>query len=74
MLKAFPDGLTVTELAKHTGIARGHVVTGTRAMSDIYIDRWVLAGRPKTVKGVSMPVYLPVYVAVEIPQDCPAPE
>jgi hypothetical protein len=34
-------------------------------MVDVYIDRWT---KPK--KGVK---YVPVYIAIKIPEDCPAP-
>jgi len=59
------EGLTAKELSIHVGMQADNVTQSVRTMPDVYVDRWT---KPK--KGVK---YVPIYIAVKIPEDCPAP-
>ena len=59
------EGLTASEIAKYANMQSDNVTQSIRTMMDVYIDRWT---KPK--KGVK---YVPVYIAIKIPEDCPAP-
>ncbi len=66
VLRAAPDGMTVPEInnALHLPPSHRHtqVYSSIKRMPDVYIDRWT-----------SFPVAA-VYVAVEVPPNCPKPE
>jgi hypothetical protein len=64
LLKA-EDGLTRKQLCEQTGIADYSIRAAVKAMPDVYIDRWLN-------KGNAAP--RPVYMAVEVPEDCPRPK
>jgi DNA-binding transcriptional regulator GbsR (MarR family) len=64
LLKA-EDGLTRKELCEQTGIADYSIRAAVKAMPDVYIDRWLN-------KGSGAP--RPVYMAVEVPENCPRPK
>lgn len=64
-LKSHPDGLTATEISEHTGKDRSAIKRALQEMPDVYIDRWVIPRRRR--------VLTPVYVAVNVPEDCPRP-
>ena len=59
------EGLTAKEIATQVGLVADSVTQSVRTMPDVYVDRWT-----KPQKGVK---YVPVYIAVKIPEDCPAP-
>lgn len=65
-MNQYEEGLT----ARHVGLLIGTTTESARAalqlMPDVYIDRWTQhneAGR-----------YIPVYVKVQVPDDCPPPD
>jgi len=59
------EGLTASEIAKYANMQSDNVTQSIKSMADVYIDRWT---KPK--KGVK---YVPVYIAIKIPENCPAP-
>lgn len=66
-LRANPDGMTVAELARHTGKDRDNIAKLMKKMGGVYIDRW------QPVNRGPLP-YSPVYVMVEVPEDAPMPD
>ncbi len=60
-----PDGSTITEIATATDSHFAVVTRALEAMFDVYIDRWTQNPRAKAH---------PVFVAVQIPADCPPPD
>ena len=66
-LKAFPDGLTRTEISKVIGRPSESCWKAIRIMHDVYIDRWV-----KTKRGRIK--YTPVYLLVDVPENAPMPD
>jgi hypothetical protein len=67
VLKACPDGLTITAIVKHTGKDPANLTRMLTRMDDVYIDRWT-----ETSRGVAK--YTPVYVLIDVPEDAPRPE
>ena len=65
LLLKHEEGLTAKEISIHIGMVSDNVTQSVRTMPDVYVDRWT---KPK--KGVK---YVPVYIAIKIPEDCPAP-
>jgi hypothetical protein len=63
LLKA-EDGLTRKELSELIGVEIDSIRRAVKSMPDVYIDRWL-------TKGSGAP--RPVYMAVEVPEDCPNP-
>ena len=63
-LLAHEDGLTKSQICNITNISPNSIKKSLDAMPDVYIDRWVIP----TKKAVT-----PVYVAVDVPKDCPKP-
>lgn len=59
------EGLMASEIAKYANMQPDNVTQSIKTMPDVYIDRWT---KPK--KGVK---YVPVYIAIKIPENCPAP-
>jgi DNA-binding transcriptional regulator GbsR (MarR family) len=59
------EGLTASEIAKYANMQSDNVTQSIKSMVDVYIDRWT---KPK--KGVK---YVPVYIAIKILENCPAP-
>ena len=59
------EGLTALEISKHVNMKSDNVTQSVRTMADVYVDRWT---KPK--KGVK---YVPVYIAIKIPENCPTP-
>jgi DNA-binding transcriptional regulator GbsR (MarR family) len=59
------EGLTASEIAKYANMQSDNVTQSVKSMADVYIDRWT---KPK--KGIK---YVPVYIAIKIPENCPAP-
>ena len=66
-LKAFPDGLNKTDIAKFIGKKPEDCIKAIRIMPDVYIDRWV-----KTKRGRVK--YTPVYLLADIPENAPMPD
>ena len=64
LLRTRPEGMTPKEIAEITGMHVANVRTSLRAMPDVYVDRWRAAKRGQFEK---------VWVAVEVPEDCPHP-
>lgn len=72
-LRTQSDGATTREIARGTQHLMnngsrwyGAIVEQTlRGMDDVYLDRWELQNERRG--------YEPVWVAVEIPEDCPHP-
>ena len=64
LLRAKPSGMTPPEIAEATGLHVANVRTSLRAMPDVYVDRWRLGQRGQ---------YTKVWVAVQVPDDCPHP-
>jgi hypothetical protein len=58
-------GLTAKEIATYTNMAADSVTKCIKTMSDVYIDRW-----SSLKKGLK---YMPVYIAIKVPEDCPKP-
>ena len=67
-LRASPDGLTATEIAKLICKHRNNVAVTVRGMPDIYVDRWIKATRQKSN------MFVPVYIAVDVPDNAPRPD
>ena len=63
-LLAHEDGLTKSQICNITNISPNSIKKSLDAMPDVYIDRWVIPAK----KAVT-----PVYVAVDVPKDCPKP-
>ena len=63
-LRAAPDGLTASELMVELGLSTRtvQIYSSLKGMPDVYIDRW------------ATPYNAAVYVAVEVPANCPRPE
>ena len=59
------EGLTASEITKYANMQSDNVTQSIKTMPDVYIDRWT-----KPSKGVK---YVPVYIAIRIPDNCPAP-
>lgn len=66
-LKAFPDGLSRTEISKVIGKPPESCMKAIRIMPDVYIDRWVRTQRGR-IK------YTPVYLLVDVPENAPMPD
>ena len=66
-LRASTDGLTTTEIAKLICKHRGNVMVTVRGMPDVYVDRWIRAAR-------QVNNFIPVYIAVDVPQNAPRPD
>jgi hypothetical protein len=66
LLKKHSDGLTVNEISSFIGIRDSNVLRSLKSMPDVYIDRWHIAKQKKREQAV--------WVAVEIPENCPRPE
>lgn len=64
MLRSQPDGVLISDIAKHFGADLKTIRTALRNMPDTYIDRWVKRNG----------TYAAVWCAVEVPEDCPRPE
>jgi len=64
LLRSRPSGMTPLEIAEETGIHVANIRTSLRAMPDVYVDRWRIARRGQ---------YEKVWVAVQVPEDCPHP-
>jgi len=58
------DGLTKSQICNITNISPNSIKKSLDAMPDVYIDRWIVPAK----KAVT-----PVYVAVDVPEDCPKP-
>ena len=65
MLRKHPHGLSPLKIAELTGMHPANVRTALRAMPDVYVDRWAPAKRGQ---------YEKIYVAVQVPEDCPHPK
>lgn len=66
LLKKHPDGLTINEICSFTGIRDSNILRSLKSMPDVYIDRWHVAKQQKREEAV--------WVAVEVPENCPRPE
>lgn len=66
-LRQAPDGLTVGAIAEQTGKDYANVYHAIKGMPDVYVDRWT--GAPKSPRK-----YIPVYAAVEVPENAPKPD
>jgi len=69
-LRKMPDGLTVVAVSSMTGLTSISVRRAMQSMPDVYIDRWEQTAKTKGYKAVS---WTAVYVAVDVPEDCPKP-
>jgi len=63
-LLAHEDGLTKSQICTISGIDARSLKKSLDAMPDVYIDRWIIPAK----KAVT-----PVYVAVDVPENCPKP-
>lgn len=63
-LLAHEDGLTKSQICTITNISRNSIKKSLDAMPDVYIDRWVIPAKKAAT---------PIYVAVDVPEDCPKP-
>jgi len=61
---AHEDGLTKSQICTISGIDARSLKKSLDAMPDVYIDRWIIPAK----KAVT-----PVYVAVDVPENCPKP-
>lgn len=59
------DGLTLNEIAKHSGSSYRNVHRAIPTMPDAYIDRWLSPGGAHP--------YQAVWCVVEVPEHCPHP-
>ena len=66
ILIQYEEGLTARHLAALLGIPADAVKRSLGTMDDVYIDRWT-----QHTEGGK---YVPVYVKVDVPEDCPSPE
>lgn len=69
-LRKTPDGLTAMAICAITGLRGDTVRRAMQSMPDVYIDRWEQTAKTKGYKATS---WTPVYVAVDVPGDCPRP-
>ena len=65
-LRFNPDGLTLNEIARQSGVPYRYVHRAVAKMPDVYIDRW------QPPMGTSQ--YQAVWCAVEVPDNCPHPK
>ena len=65
-LRRHSDGLTLTEIAHHSGVEYRKVHRAVNKMPDAYIDRWQ---RPTGAHP-----YQAVWCAVVVPAHCPHPK
>ena len=66
LLRENPDGLSVSELCKATGLDSSPTLRSLRCMPDAYIDRWKLSTHRKSFSSV--------WCVVVPPPHCPKPE
>jgi len=66
ILGQYEEGLTARHIAALLGIPTDAAKRSLKTMDDVYIDRWT----QHTEGGT----YVPVYVKVDVPEDCPPPE
>ena len=59
------EGLTARHIAALIGLPADSIKRVMKSMPDVYIDRWT----SHTEGGK----YVPVYVKVPVPEDCPPP-
>jgi hypothetical protein len=64
LLRSHPDGLTIKQMCAHTGKLEDSTRQSLKSMPDVYIDRWHISGTKPAA----------VYIAVPVPDDCPAPD
>jgi hypothetical protein len=69
-LRSASDGLTIVAICYMTGLRADTVRRALPSMPDVYIDRWEQTAKTKGYKAVS---WRPVYIAVNVPEDCPRP-
>ena len=65
ILIQYDEGLTARHLAALLGLPADSIKRAIKTMDDVYIDRWT----SHTEGGK----YVPVYVKVPVPEDCPPP-
>jgi len=65
ILTQYDEGLTARHLAALLGLPADSINRAMKSMPDVYIDRWT----SHTEGGK----YVPVYVKVSVPEDCPPP-
>jgi len=65
ILTQYEEGLTARHIAALLGVPADAVKRSICTMADVYIDRWT----SHTDGGM----YVPVYVKVDVPEDCPKP-
>jgi hypothetical protein len=66
LLRQNPDGLTAYDIADELDIRRSAVHNYVEHMPDVYIDRWTQRRSRGPLSAV--------FVAVEVPPDCPRPD
>ena len=66
LLRAMPDGLTITELSEKTGVYTNSIQRCIKDMPDAYIDRWDTKSRGRYLSAV--------WCVVIPPENCPKPE
>ena len=64
-LLAHPDGLTRKQIKFYTYLTPDCIKMALTVMPDVYIDRWE--------KGRYGGNWIPVFIAVPIPENCPKP-
>lgn len=65
ILTQYDEGLTARHIAALIGLPADSIKRAMKSMPDVYIDRWT----SHTEGGK----YVPVYVKVPVPEDCPPP-
>lgn len=63
ILKQYPDGLNVNEIAERTNLLETNIRTAMHKMPDVYRDRWERSSRG----------YQGVWCVVKVPDNCPHP-
>ena len=65
-LRQHPDGLTLSEIAQHSGVPYRAVHRTVTKMPDVYIDRWTDTGKVTRHQAV--------WCVVVPPPNCPHPK
>jgi hypothetical protein len=65
MLREYPDGLTVAQIAHATGLDVDGINRSLKCMPDAYIDRWQNSERGRYISAV--------WCVVVPPENCPKP-
>jgi AcrR family transcriptional regulator len=69
-LRKEPDGLSISQVAQVTGLARASVRQALPNMPDVYVDRWEQIAKTKGYEGKS---WRAIYISVAVPPSTPRP-